>query len=78
MWDWSDVNSLEGVPSLSTHTPEEVTLELEEDSRSEEHPSGHQTGPTKDQHFSSARYRDLQDIYDTCSFCFNSVRFKLI
>ena len=46
MWDWSDVNSLEGVPGLSTHTPEAMTLELEEDSASEEQPSGHQTGTT--------------------------------
>ena len=68
MRDWSGVKSLDGVPCLSAHTPKAVTLELEEDSASEEQPPGHQTGTTEDQHSTSVRYRDLQDIYDTCSF----------
>ena len=67
-WDWSDVNSTEGSPGLSTYSPEPVILELEEDSASEEQIPRHQTSTTKNQHSSIIRYRDLQDIYNTCSF----------
>ena len=45
-----------------------MSLELEEANANEEQPSRHQDVTSEDQHSSSARYTDLQDIYDTCSF----------
>ena len=56
------------MPVQSTLSPEAVIVDLEEKSAIVEQPNGYHDTTTKDQHSFSARYRGLQDVYDTCSF----------